>query len=244
MKIFSFNKIILFVLAILVFYSIYWLFISFQLKSQLSSNLEKYNIKYDALRVTGYPYRISGLIVNPDLNRSDSLSNIEIGNIKIDMNPLDISKLMIRTDKIYSSFNGDDSLNFFLLDIQLRLSTDKGQINEIYSISNDMSLNIGDYNIENIRKIIFKINKNNENGYRIFFTAIASNVLDSFKNETRILLEGNISDLSANLNGNIQLDVSNVENNDNLFSTPLVIKNGIVSVLFIPLIDLKELLSF
>ena len=244
MKIFSFNRIIVLVLAILVFYSIYWMFISFQLKSQLSSNLERYNIKYNDLRVTGYPYRISGLIVNPNLNRSDSLSNIEIGNIKIDMNPFDISKLMVRTDKINSSFNEDDSLNFFLNDIQLRLTMDKGQINEIYSISNDMSLNIGDYNIENIKKIIFKMNKVNENGYRVFFTAVASNVLDSFKNETRILLEGKISDLSTNLNGNIQLDVSNVENNDNLFSTPLVIKNGIISVLFIPLIDLKELFSF
>ena len=88
------------------------------------------------------------------------------------------------------------------------------------------------------------MNKVNDNGYRVFFTAVASNVLDSFKNETRILLEGKISDLSTNLNGNIQLDVSNVENNDNLFSTPLVIENGIVSVLFIPLIDLKELFSF
>ena len=105
MKIFSFNRIIVLVLAILVFYSIYWMFISFQLKSQLSSNLERYNIKYNDLRVTGYPYRISGLIVNPNLNRSDSLSNIEIGNIKIDMNPFDISKLMMRTDKINSSFN-------------------------------------------------------------------------------------------------------------------------------------------
>ena len=99
-------------------------------------------------------------------------------------------------------------------------------------------------NLENIKKIIFKMNKVNENGYRVFFTAVASNVLDSFKNETRILLEGKISDLSTNLNGNIQLNVSNVENNDNLFSTPLVIKNGIISVLFIPLIDLKELFSF
>ena len=112
MKIFSFNRIIVLVLAILVFYSIYWLFISFQLKSQLSSNLERYN-KYNDLRVTGYPYRISGLIINPDLNRSDSLSNIEIGNIKIDMNPFDINKLMMRTDKINSSFNEDDRKFFF-----------------------------------------------------------------------------------------------------------------------------------
>ena len=244
MTIFSFNRIILLVLAILVIYSIYWLFISFQLKSQLSSNLDRFNIKYDELRVTGYPYRLSGLIVNPNLNRSDNLSNIEIGNIKIDMNPLDISKLMMRIDKINSPVNGDGSLNFFFLDIQLRLSMEKGQITEVYSISNNMSLNVGDNNIENIRKIIFKINKNYENSYRIFFTAVASNVLDTFKNETRILLEGNVSDLSTNLNGNIQLDVSNVENNDNLFSTPLVIKNGVVSMLFIPLIDLKELLSF
>ena len=83
MKIFSFNRIIILVLAILLIYSIYWMFISFQLKSQLSSNLERYNIKYNDLRVTGYPYRISGLIVNPNVNKSDSLSNIEIGNIKI-----------------------------------------------------------------------------------------------------------------------------------------------------------------
>ena len=156
----------------------------------------------------------------------------------------EIDGLKKLSKSINSSFNKDDSLDFFLNDIQLRLTMDKGQINEIYSISNDMSLNIGDYNIENIRKIIFKMNKVNENGYRVFFTAVASNVLDSFKNETRILLEGKISDLSTNLNGNIQLDVSNVENNDNLFSTPLVIKNGIISVLFIPLIDLKELFSF
>ena len=160
MTIFSFNRIILLVLAILVIYSIYWLFISFQLKSQLSSNLDRFNIKYDELRVTGYPYRLSGLIVNPNLNRSDNLSNIEIGNIKIDMNPLDISKLMMRIDKINSPVNGDGSLNFFFLDIQLRLSMEKGQITEVYSISNNMSLNVGDNNIENIRKIIFKINKN------------------------------------------------------------------------------------
>ena len=38
----------------------------------------------------------------------------------------------------------------------------------IYSISNDISLNIGDYNIENVRKNYFKMNKVNDNGYRVF----------------------------------------------------------------------------
>ena len=103
MKFISFNKIILLVILILALYSLYWLFISFQLKTQLVSNLNKYNVSYKSLKVTGYPYRLTALIESPNLVSLQGLSIIKLDDVNINMNPIDVSKLMISTNRLMGS---------------------------------------------------------------------------------------------------------------------------------------------
>ena len=139
MKFISFNKIILLVILILALYSLYWLFISFQLKTQLVSNLNKYNVSYKSLKVTGYPYRLTALIESPNLVSLQGLSIIKLDDVNINMNPIDVSKLMISTNRLMGSEKNNDSFNFLINEIQLRLSMADDQLNEIYSIANNMN---------------------------------------------------------------------------------------------------------
>ena len=160
------------------------------------------------------------------------------------MNPLDVSKLMISTNRLMGSEKNNDSFNFLINEIQLRLSMDGDQLNEIYSIANNMNLRIKEYNIQNINKIIFKISRVANEEFKIFLTAETSNVLDSFNEDVRVILEGSLTNSNQSLNGSLQLDVIDESSNDNLFSTPIIVNNGIVSLLFIPLVDLRDLFSF
>ena len=75
-------------------------------------------------------------------------------------------------------------------------------------------------------------------------TAVTSSVLDSFNGDVRVILEGNLTNSNQSLNGSLQLDVIDESSNNNLFSTPIIVNNGIVSLLFIPLVDLRDLFSF
>ena len=244
MKFISFNKIILLVILILALYSLYWLFISFQLKTQLVSNLNKYNVSYKSLKVTGYPYRLTALIESPNLVSLQGLSIIKLDDVNINMNPIDVSKLMISTNRLMGSEKNNDSFNFLINEIQLRLSMADDQLNEIYSIANNMNLRIKEYNIQNINKIIFKISRVTDEEFKIFLTAETSSVLDSFNEDVRVILEGSLTNSNQSLNGSLQLDVIDESSNDNLFSTPIIVNNGIVSLLFIPLVDLRDLFSF
>ena len=244
MKFISFNKIILLVILILALYSLYWLFISFQLKTQLVSNLNKYNVSYKSLKVNGYPYRLTALIESPNLVSLQGLSIIKLDDVNINMNPIDVSKLMISTNRLMGSEKNKDSFNFLINKIQLRLSMADDQLNEIYSIANNMNLRIKEYNIQNINKIIFKISRVTDEEFKIFLTAVTSSVLDSFNGDVRVILEGNLTNSNQSLNGSLQLDVIDESSNNNLFSTPIIVNNGIVSLLFIPLVDLRDLFSF
>ena len=118
------------------------------------------------------------------------------------------------------------------------------QLNEIYSIANNMNLRIKEYNIQNINKIIFKISRVTDEEFKIFLTAETSSVLDSFNEDVRVILEGSLTNSNQSLNGSLQLDVIDESSNNNLFSTPIIVNNGIVSLLFIPLVDLRDLFSF
>ena len=118
------------------------------------------------------------------------------------------------------------------------------QLNEIYSIANNMNLRIKEYNIQNINNIIFKISRVTDEEFKIFLTAETSSVLDSFNEDVRVILEGSLTNSNQSLNGSLQLDVIDESSNNNLFSTPIIVNNGIVSLLFIPLVDLRDLFSF
>ena len=107
-----------------------------------------------------------------------------------------------------------------------------------------MNLRIKEYNIQNINKIIFKISRVTDEEFKIFLTAVTSSVLDSFNGDVRVILEGNLTNSNQSLNGSLQLDVIDESSNNNLFSTPIIVNNGIVSLLFIPLVDLRDLFSF
>ena len=160
------------------------------------------------------------------------------------MNPLDVSKLMISTNRLMGSEKNNDSFNFLINEIQLRLSMADDQLNEIYSIANNMNLRIKEYNIQNINKIIFKISRVTDEEFKIFLTAVTSSVLDSFNGDVRVILEGSLTNSNQSLNGSLQLDVIDESSNNNLFSTPIIVNNGIVSLLFFPLVDLRDLFSF
>tara|TARA_Y100000992_G_C20938986_1_gene338106 strand:+ start:51 stop:533 length:483 start_codon:yes stop_codon:yes gene_type:complete len=160
------------------------------------------------------------------------------------MNPFNINEISITSSKINNNTSTDD-LEFFLINnLVSKVLMKDNKLQNIIIISDKINFNFYGQRIGDIKKITLRMIKDESEVYKINFSGYATNVLESSSNETKILMTGEVSYSNNNLNGNIQLDISDVANNDNLFSTPLVIKNGVVSVLFIPVIDLKELFAF
>ena len=109
-------------------------------------------------------------------------------------------------------------------------------------ISDYLDLNYHDYNIGKISQTVMKINLDNQSIYQINFSAIANDLLNSYLGKTKISLNGEISSITND--GVLQIDIIENENQNKLFSAPLTINNGKVSLLFVPLLDLKDLSFF
>ena len=244
MKLFSLKKLILLLIILISLYISYNIFITLQFKSLIQANLSKININYDKVEFSWYPSHLNAFILKPTLKKSNQFSFIEMDDLSISMNPFNINEISITSSKINNNTSTDD-LEFFLINnLVSKVSMKDKKLQNIIIISDKINFNFYGQRIGDIKKTTLRMIKDESEVYRINFSGYATNVLESSPNETKILMTGEVSYSNNNLNGNIQLDISDVANNDILFSTPLVIKNWIVSVLFIPVIDLKELFSF
>ena len=57
----------------------------------------------------------------------------------------------------------------------------------------------------------------------------------------KLELKGGYTLKNSKVNGDLQLEILDLSNNQKLFSAPIKIQDNVASFLFIPLIDLNEL---
>ena len=245
MKSVYFKRIIFFIFAVLLIYSAYWLFISVQFKTQIKNNLDYINSNYSNIKVSGYPYRMSALINDLSLSNLENnfLSNINFYDVRIDMNPFQIDTLYLRSNQVQGleGANSTESL-FNFKNLQGKIVLSEGMIIKLLLISDYLDLNYHEYNIGKISQTVMKINLDNQSIYQINFSGIANDLLNSYLGKTKISLNGEISSITND--GVLQIDIIENENQNKLFSAPLTINNGKVSLLFVPLLDLKDLSFF
>ena len=113
-------------------------------------------------------------------------------------------------------------------------------------ISDYLDLNYNEYKVGTINQLLMRIDLDDQSVYKIDFSGIANDFLNSYIGKTKVSINGEIS--SITYNGSLQVDIieneNENENENKLFSAPLTINNGKVSLLFVPLLDLKDLSFF
>ena len=151
--------IIIFLFSILLLYSAYWLIVSSQFKSQVSSMLnERNNISYQSMFVSGFPYRMNMQIES--LEVTNEFTEMKTDQLFIDLNPFDLAKLMLRIPKI----NGDiiienEVLNFTATNLAARIDFKERNFDSLRLISDKIDTNYLQTNIAEFNKIIFYIIK-------------------------------------------------------------------------------------
>ena len=240
-----FRRIIFLVIAILFIYSAYWLFISVQFKTQIKNNLDKVNSSYSNISISGYPYRMSALINDLMFSKFENnfLSNINFHDVRIDMNPFQIDTLYLRSNQVEGSdiANSSESL-FDLKNLQGKIVLNEGIVMKLLLISDYLDLNYNKYKVGTINQLLIRIDLDDQSVYKIDFSGIANDFLNSYIGKTKVSINGEIS--SITYNGSLQVDIIENENQNKLFSAPLTVNNGKVSLLFMPLLDLKDLSFF
>ena len=240
-----FRRIIFLVIAILFVYSAYWLFISVQFKTQIKNNLDNMNSSYSNISISGYPYRMSALINDLMFSKFDNnfLSNINFHDVRIDMNPFQIDTLYLRSNQVEGSdiANSSESL-FDFKNLQGKIVLNEGIVMKILLISDYLDLNYNEYKVSTINQLLMRIDLDDQSVYKIDFSGIANDFLKSYTGKTKVSINGEIS--SITYNGSLQVDIIEIENQNKLFSAPLTVNNGKVSLLFMPLLDLKDLSFF
>ena len=240
-----FRRIIFLVIAILFVYSAYWLFISVQFKTQIKNNLDNMNSSYSNISISGYPYRMSALINDLMFSKFENnfLSNINFHDVRIDMNPFQIDTLYLRSNQVEGSdiANSSESL-FDFKNLQGKIVLNEGIVMKILLISDYLDLNYNEYKVSTINQLLMRIDLDDQSVYKIDFSGIANDFLKSYTGKTKVSINGEIS--SITYNGSLQVDIIEIENQNKLFSAPLTVNNGKVSLLFMPLLDLKDLSFF
>ena len=240
-----FRRIIFLVIAILFIYSAYWLFISVQFKTQIKNNLDKVNSSYSNISISGYPYRMSALINDLMLSKFENnfLSNLNFHDVRIDMNPFQIDTLYLRSNQVEGSdiANSSESL-FDFKNLQGKIVLNEGIVMKLLLISDYLDLNYNEYKVGTINQLLMRIDLDDQSVYKIDFSGIANDFLNSYIGKTKVSINGEIS--SITYNGSLQVDIIENENQNKLFSAPLTVNNGKVSLLFMPLLDLKDLSFF
>tara|TARA_A100001011_G_C14151593_1_gene774236 strand:- start:22 stop:759 length:738 start_codon:yes stop_codon:yes gene_type:complete len=240
-----FRRIIFLVIAILFIYSAYWLFISVQFKTQIKNNLDKVNSSYSNISISGYPYRMSALINDLMFSKFENnfLSNINFHDVRIDMNPFQIDTLYLRSNQVEGSDIANSSESFFdLKNLQGKIVLNEGIVMKLLLISDYLDLNYNEYKVGTINQLLIRIDLDDQSVYKIDFSGIANDFLNSYIGKTKVSINGEIS--SITYNGSLQVDIIENENQNKLFSAPLTVNNGKVSLLFMPLLDLKDLSFF
>ena len=240
-----FRRIIFLVIAILFIYSAYWLFISVQFKTQIKNNLDKVNSSYSNISISGYPYRMSALINDLMFSKFENnfLSNINFHDVRIDMNPFQIDTLYLRSNQVEGSDIANSSESFFdFKNLQGKIVLNEGIVMKLLLISDYLDLNYNEYKVGTINQLLMRIDLDDQSVYKIDFSGIANDFLNSYIGKTKVSINGEIS--SITYNGSLQVDIIENENQNKLFSAPLTVNNGKVSLLFMPLLDLKDLSFF
>ena len=240
-----FKRIIFIVFTILLLYSTYWLFISVQFKTQIKNHLDNMNSSYNNISVSGYPYRMSALINDLKFSKFENnfLSNINFHDVRIDMNPFQIDTLYLRSNQVEGSdiTNSSESL-FNFKNLQGKIVLSEGIVMKLLLISDYLDLNYNEYKVGTINQLLIRIDLDDQSVYKINFSGIANDLLNSYIGKTKININGGISSITNN--GSLQVDIIENENQNKLFSAPLTVNNGKVSLLFMPLLDLKDLSFF
>ncbi len=240
-----FRRIIFLVIAILFIYSAYWLFISVQFKTQIKNNLDNMNSSYSNISISGYPYRMSALINDLMFSKVENnfLSNINFHDVRIDMNPFQIDTLYLRSNQVegLDTANSLESL-FDFKNLQGKIVLNEGIVMKLLLISDYLDLSYNEYKVGTINQLLMRIDLDDQSVYKIDFSGIANDFLNSYIGKTKVSINGEIS--SITYNGSLQVDIIENENQNKLFSAPLTVNNGKVSLLFMPLLDLKDLSFF
>ncbi len=240
-----FRRIIFLVIAILFIYSAYWLFISVQFKTQIKNNLDKVNSSYSNISISGYPYRMSALINDLMFSKFENnfLSNLNFHDVRIDMNPFQIDTLYLRSNQVEGSDIANNSESLFdFKNLQGKIVLNEGKVMKLLLISDYLDLNYNEYKVGTINQLLMRIDLDDQSVYKIDFSGIANDFLNSYIGKTKVSINGEIS--SITYNGSLQVDIIENENQNKLFSAPLTVNNGKVSLLFMPLLDLKDLSFF
>ncbi len=245
MKILSFKSIIVFIITILILYSAYWIFLSTQLKSEINRLVNESNIiSYDSIKITGFPYRMEAQIKNLNINddRQESSFNAFSSVVKVDINPINLNKILIRTKKIKSHINMDDIfLDISMEEVRSAITTRDNTLSEIIIAINKADIKFNNLELDTINKIYFKQETNEDLTGNINLSAEGSDLIASSSGGMKLELKGGYTLNQSKVNGDLQLEILDLSNNQKLFSAPIKIQDNIASFLFIPLIDLSEL---
>jgi len=248
MKILSFKNIIIFIITILILYSAYWIFLSTKLKSEINRFANESNIiSYDSIKITGFPYRMEAQIKNLNINddRQESSFNAFSSVVKVDINPINLNKILIRTKKIKSHINMDDIfLDISMEEVRSAITTSNNTLSEIIIAISKADIEFNNLQLDAINKIYFKHESTENFAGNINLSAEGSDLIASSAGGMKLELKGGYTLNQSKVNGDLQLEILDLSNNQKLFSAPIKIQDSIASFLFIPLIDLNELFDF
>ena len=245
MKILTFKSIIVFIITILIFYSAYWILLSTQVKSKINSLANESNIiSYDSIKITGFPYRMEAQIKNLNINDDTRESGFNASSpvVKVDINPINLKKILVRTKVIKSHINMDDIfLDISMEEVRSAITTRDNILAEIIIAIKKANIKFNNLELDTINKIYFKQESNEDFTGNINLSAEGSDLIASSSGGVKLELKGAYTLKQSKVNGNLKLEILDLSNNQNLFSAPIKIKDNVASFLFIPLIDLNEL---
>ena len=235
--------IIIFLVSILLLYSAYWLIVSSQFKSQVSSILnERNNISYQNMFVSGFPYRMNMQIES--LKIRNDFTEMQTDQLFVDLNPLDLKKIMLRTPKISGNvIIENEVLNFTTKNLAARIDFKDQNFDSLRLVSDKIATNYLQTNIAEFNKTKFYVIRNNIDSYDVEIKSIGNTNFYSADKTILIELIGNIENKNDDFNGEIQLIISDNETNETIFSMPLNVINSELLALFFPIFNFRDLFS-
>ena len=235
--------IIIFLVSILLLYSAYWLIVSSQFKSQVSNVLnERNNISYQNMFVSGFPYRMNMQIES--LKIRNDFTEMQTDQLFVDLNPLDLKKIMLRTPKISGNvIIENEVLNFTTKNLAARIDFKDQNFDSLRLVSDKIATNYLQTNIAEFNKTKFYVIRNNIDSYDVEIKSIGKTNFYSADKTILIELIGNIENKNDDFNGEIQLIISDNETNETIFSMPLNVINSELLALFFPIFNFRDLFS-
>ena len=235
--------IIIFLVSILLLYSAYWLIVSSQFKSQVSSILnERNNISYQNMFVSGFPYRMNMQIES--LKIRNDFTEMQTDQLFVDLNLFDLEKIMLRTPKISGNMIIENEvLNFITTNLAARIDFKDQNFDGLRLVSDKITTNYLQTNVAEFNKTKFYVISNNIDSYDVEIKSIVNTNFYSADKTILIELIGDIENKNDEFNGEIQLNISDSETNETIFSMPLNVINSEILALFFPIFNFRDLFS-